>query len=292
MTLDEVYQYITQKAHYFIEDLKILVRQPSVSAQNLGMKECSELLEKMLLDIGMQTKIFRLKIGHPIVFGQIETKNCEKTLLFYSHYDVVPPEPLEKWVCEPFNATTINDKIVGRGTADSKGNLVALIKAIESLLRSKGKLPINVKLIFEGEEEIGSPHLPQFVRDHRRLLAADAVVCYDGQLHSSNKPQLVLNLPGMLVVKLKCEGAKSSVHCGKARLVVNPAWRLLWALSSLKQENEKIDIDGFYDDVAPPSDEEVELMKRIPYIVDERTISGRGKAGCWSGPGRLRDPWT
>jgi len=269
---DRVDSYIDQNVQQFIDDLRTLVKQPSVSAQNIGMKECAELLQKMLLDTGMDSKIVTPKGAYPFVFGQIEAETSKKTLLLYGHYDVVPPEPLEKWIVDPFSAAYLNDKIVGRGSTDSKGNIVALVAAIQSILRVKGELPVNLKVLFEGEEEICSPNLPHFVEEHKRLLTADAVVCYDGKLHESGRPRLVLGFPGMVVVKLKCRGPETQVHCGRGRLVINPAWRLVWALSSLKNKDERINIENFYRDVEPPSSEHIQLMKRVPYAIEEDSL--------------------
>lgn len=269
--------YLEKNLERFVEDLKTLVRQPSVAAQNLGMEKCAELLRDMLLDIGLDTKIIPLKGGPPLVFAETKVHETEnqssrrKTLLFYGHYDVVPPEPLDRWAFDPFSATTSNGRIIGRGTADSKGNVVALMKALECLLATRPNLPVKVKLIFEGEEEIGSSHFVKFVNTNKKLLSADAAVNYDGKLHESNRPRLVLGSPGGLVVKLVCKGARYSPHIGQGRLIVNPAWRMIWALSGLKKENEIINMEGFYDDVVPPSSESIRMAKRIPYAIEEGT---------------------
>src|SRR2546422_148145 len=180
MSLQQTFEYIQSNKAAFIRDFRTLLRQPSISAQGKGLDDCSRIVRKLMENAGIKTTIIPEKEGNPVVYGEIKSKNSPKTLLIYGHYDVQPPEPLEKWDSEPFGAEIHGKKIVARGAADSKNNVTSCIKAAESFLKSGNDIPLNLKFIFEGEEEIGSPHLPGFIKDNRERLKADSVVCYDG----------------------------------------------------------------------------------------------------------------
>ncbi|MDI6847828.1 MAG: M20/M25/M40 family metallo-hydrolase, partial [Candidatus Bathyarchaeia archaeon] len=172
MSLDKVYAYIDPNTDDFVEDLVKLVKQPSVSAKGEGIQECAELVEKMMQEIGLSTKIFHEEKGNPVVYGEIKSKKSDRTLLFYDHYDVQPPEPLEKWMYEPFSGKISDGKIYGRGASDNKGNLVSRLKAVQALLEVTGDVPVNIKFFVEGEEEIGSPHLEPIIKKYKDLFSA------------------------------------------------------------------------------------------------------------------------
>ncbi|MEM3641292.1 MAG: M20/M25/M40 family metallo-hydrolase, partial [Candidatus Bathyarchaeia archaeon] len=171
MSLEKVYKNIDANAENFVKALVKLVKQPSVSAKGEGIEECANLVEEMLRETGFSTKILRHEKGNPVVYGEIKSRKAKKTLLFYDHYDVQPPEPIEKWTYEPFSGKIADGKIFGRGASDNKGNFVSRLKAVQALLDVFGDLPVNVKFFVEGEEEIGSPNLEPIIRKNKHLLS-------------------------------------------------------------------------------------------------------------------------
>ncbi len=260
-----VYKYINEHAETFIQDLVRLVRQPSISAKGEGIAECARLVEEMMQEAGLSTKILMGEVGNPVIYGEVWSKNSEKTLLFYDHYDVQPPEPLEKWDYEPFGGKIVNGRIYGRGVTDNKGNFVSRLKAVQAFLETIGDVPVNIKFFVDGEEEIGSPNLAPIVEAYRHILVADAAIWEFGGTDRKGRPHLYLGLKGVLSVEFKAKAAKKDVHSANAPLIPNPAWRLVWALNTLKDEYERILIEGFYDNIVPPSAEETEFLRRIPF---------------------------
>ncbi len=156
-SLNRSLEHISKNKDRFLQDFRTLLKQPSVSAQKLGIEDCARIVKKQMEMAGIKTKILPVKNGNPVVFGEARSKSSSKTLLIYGHYDVQPPEPLEKWVSGPFDAKLTGRKIISRGAADSKNNVTSFIKAAESFLKATGDVPLNLKFIVEGEEEIGSP---------------------------------------------------------------------------------------------------------------------------------------
>ncbi len=264
-SLKQALEYVSENKDSFIRDFRTLLKQPSVSAQRLGIEDCSKIVRKQMESAGISAKILPEKNGNPIVYGEVKSKSSPKTLLIYGHYDVQPPEPLEKWVSGPFEAKMSGKKIVSRGAADSKNNVTSFIKATESFLKTAGDVPLNLKFIVEGEEEIGSPHLPGFIDENKERLKADSVVCYDGDFDETGRAKICLGVKGLLYVELRCKKAKEDLHSSYAPLAENPAWRLVWALSTMKSPDDKILIDGWYDDVQPFSPAQSRLASKIPF---------------------------
>lgn len=269
MHLQEIYEYVDAHSQEFIGDLVRLVKQPSVSAKGEGMQECAEMVEKMMREVGLSTRIIPEEEGNPVVYGEIKSETSKKTLLFYNHYDVQPPEPLEEWICDPFSGEIREGKIYGRGVSDNKGNIVSRLKVVQTFLETMGTVPVNIKFVIEGEEEIGSPHLPPVIQKHKNLFSANAAIWEFGGTDRKGRPDVYLGLKGVLSVELRAKGANRDVHSANAPLVPNPAWRLAWALNTLKNEKDEILIDGFYDNVETPSDEEIECLKTIRYEEEE-----------------------
>lgn len=257
--------YVAKNKDRFLQDFRTLLKQPSVSAQKIGIEDCARIVRKQMETAGINARILPEKNGNPVVYGEVKSKSNSKTLLIYGHYDVQPPEPLEKWVSGPFDAKLQGKKIISRGAADSKNNVTSFIKAAESFLKSSGGIPLNLKLIVEGEEEIGSPHLPSFIDENAEKLRADSVVCYDGDMAESNRAKFELGVKGLLYVELRCKKAKEDLHSSYAPLAENPAWRLVWAMSSIKSPDEKIHVKGWYDDVEPFSPAQSRLMNQIKF---------------------------
>ena len=269
MSLEKVYAYIDSHTDVFVESLVKLVKQPSVSAKGEGIQECAELVEKMMRDTGLSTKTLHEEKGNPVVYGEIKSQKSDRTLLFYDHYDVQPPEPLEKWMCKPFSGKIANGKVYGRGASDNKGNFVSRLKAVQALLEVAGDVPVNLKFFVEGEEEIGSPHLEPIIKRYKDLFSADAAIWESGGTDRRGRPNLYLGLKGVLSVEVRARGASRDVHSANAPIIPNAAWRLLWALNLLKDKEENILIEGFYEDVLPPSSEEIECLKNIPFEEEE-----------------------
>lgn len=259
--------YLESNLDSSIDELKRLVAQPSVGAQNYGMKECADLVQSMLQKRGFDTTIMHTP-GAPVVFGERKGKS-KKTLLFYCHYDVQPAEPLDEWISPPFDPSIRDGKLYGRGVSDDKGHITSRLFAIDALLAEQDELPCNVKFIIEGEEETSSVHLHQFVRDHLDLLKADACIWEFGGVDHEETPLQYLGLRGICYVELSVETASIDVHSGLGGSIFpNAAWRLIWALGTLKGPDERILLPGHYDRVLPPSPRDVKLMELLPETAD------------------------
>jgi acetylornithine deacetylase/succinyl-diaminopimelate desuccinylase-like protein len=261
-------RYIESHLSDSLAELARLCAQPSVSAQNWGLEECAALVKDMLAARGFSVQVIATP-GAPVVFAERAGKS-DCTLLFYNHYDVQPAEPLELWDSPPFEPQIRAGKMYARGVSDDKGHLVSRLFAIDALLDCDGELPCNVKFIVEGEEETSSIHLNEFVRTHRDMLAADACIWEFGGVDHEETPMQYLGLRGICYVELSVQTASQDVHSGLGGSIFpNAAWRLVWALSTLKDADEHIRIPGFYDPVLPPSDRDVQLMAALPETAGE-----------------------
>ncbi len=251
-----------------VSELSQLVSQPSVSAQNWGLKECAALVGDRLKQRGFKVEILETD-GAPVVYAERLAKS-DKTLIIYNHYDVQPAEPLELWETPPFVPTLRDGKLYGRGVSDDKGDIACRLYAIDSLLSMDSDLPCNIKWVIEGEEEVSSIHLHSFVEDHRDKLKADACIWEGGGVDHREQPTQSLGMRGICYVELSVETASQDVHSGLGGSIFpNAAWRLIWALNSLKGPDERIRIPGFYDKVKLPSQRDIELMKALPETADE-----------------------
>ncbi|MFB5674371.1 M20/M25/M40 family metallo-hydrolase [Paenibacillus terreus] len=261
--MEKVYQFIEEHKEKYLEWLIELCRQPSVAAQNRGIEETVVLVETHLKKL--TDKVERIPTsGNPILYGEIHTGKT-KTLSFYNHYDVQPEEPVELWDSPPFSPEIREGRLYARGVADNKGTLMSRICAVHAYQSVYGELPLNLKFIIEGEEEIGSPHLEEFTSQHPDKLWADANIWENGFKSIDGRLQITLGCKGMLYVELHAHGANTDLHSAKAAIVENPAWRLVWALATLKNEREEILIDGFYDRVLPLTEEERRLTEEMDY---------------------------
>jgi acetylornithine deacetylase/succinyl-diaminopimelate desuccinylase-like protein len=262
--LSDVFAYIEEHRDEYVQRLMEYVSRPSISAQGIGIAETSEFLAKLLDGLGMQPRILPTS-GWPMVLGQRSDMPDKPTLLLYGHYDVQPPEPLEEWITPPFEPAIRDGRIYGRGVGDNKGQHLAQILAIEALLACRGSLPCNVKLLLEGEEEIGSPRMPEFVEAHRDDLAADLVVTSDGGIDPSGRPTIVFGVRGVLSFELRARGANQDLHSGRfGGVAPNPIWTLVHLLATMKNPQGDITIDGFYDNVRPITDAERAAMDELP----------------------------
>jgi acetylornithine deacetylase/succinyl-diaminopimelate desuccinylase-like protein len=261
--MQDIYDYIDQHHDESMALLTELLNQPSVAAQGVGMREILPIVERQLRGIGAEPKQYDTRGGYPVIYAELPGASA-RTLSFYDHYDVQPAEPLDQWVSDPWSGEIRDGRIYARGVADNKGNIAARIAAIDAWRKVRGELPINLKFIIEGEEEIGSPHLANFTADHPELCAADACIWEFGGSDIDGRPQIHLGLKGICYVELRAKGARLDWHSSVATSVPNPAWRLVWALSTIKGTDERVLIPGFYDNVVEPTAEEIEVLKRLP----------------------------
>jgi acetylornithine deacetylase/succinyl-diaminopimelate desuccinylase-like protein len=264
--MQDVFEYIDQHREQYIERLQWLCRQPSIAAQGVGIEETARMVAQLMREVGVTAQPYTTE-GAPVVYGA--AGDGGRTLLIYNHYDVQPPEPLELWESPPFAAEVRDGKLYARGAADNKGNLVARLCAVEAWLQVRGALPLSIRFVVEGEEEVSSAHLHQFVREHRELIHADGCLWEAGGKDIQENPGLYMGAKGILYVELEAQGANRDVHSSQATMVPNPAWRMVWALSTLKDRNERVLIDGFYDDVVEPTPEEMEHLRRIAAVRDD-----------------------
>ncbi len=260
--LTRIDQTIEQGMETYIGWLARLCAQPSVAAQNQGIKECADLVAAMLKEQGYSAEILPTP-GSPVVLG--EGGQGSRTLLFYNHYDVQPAEPFELWESPPFELTRKGDLLVARGVGDDKGHLVTRLAALAAIKQATGKLPCKVKFVVEGEEEIGSVHLPEFVVQHKDRLAADACIWEFGQVDYEGHFEQILGMRGIMYVELSARTADVDTHSGTGGSIFpNAAWRLVWALATLKDPNERILIPGFYDNVLPPTERDLQMLAALP----------------------------
>jgi len=261
-------QYLERNLNASIDELSSLCAQPSVGAQNWGLRECADLVADMLRRRGFAVEILATG-GAPVVFAERKGR-LNKTILFYNHYDVQPPEPLELWESPPFEPTIREGKLYARGVSDDKGHIVSRLHAIDALLEVDGELPCNIKFIIEGEEETSSVHLHSFVEENQDRLAADACIWEFGGVDFREVPMQYLGMRGICYVELSVTTASIDSHSGLGGSIFpNAAWRLVWALNTLKGPDEHIKIPGHYDLVIPPSQHDRELMEALPEVSEE-----------------------
>ena len=262
--IEKVWQYIDDHREEYLALLKKFCSQPSVSAQSWGMREMAEIVRETVSSLGGNGRLYETG-GNPIVYGELNYGR-DRTLMLYNHYDVVPPEPYDQWETPPFEPTVIGDRIVARGVADNKGSLLSRYCAVDAYQKVYGTLPINIKFMAEGEEEIGSVHLGDFVRSHMDMVKSDAIVWEGGSKDINHGPlQVALGVKGVTCFELRCRCAKGDMHSMNAAIVPNAAWRLVWALSTMKNEKEEITIDHFFDDIPPVSEEELSYLRGFEY---------------------------
>jgi acetylornithine deacetylase/succinyl-diaminopimelate desuccinylase-like protein len=248
-----------------LETLRRLAAQPSVSTRNEGVRECALLLREVMEAAGIRTRLLETG-GQPAVYGEVEGPPGAPTVLFYGHYDVQPPEPLELWRTPPFEPTVRDGRIYGRGVADNKGQHLCHVWAVRAWREAAGELPVTVKFLIEGEEETGSPHLADLVREQRRLLRADLVYTSDGGMHPSGRPAVYFGVRGLLYVEVEIRGAGADAHSGnKGNVLPQPAWELVDLLHSLRGPDRRAAFPGFYDAVRPTTPEQEDMLRGMPF---------------------------
>ena len=265
-------QYIEQNKERFFDELFSILRIPSISAKQENkpdMVRCAERLKELLLEAGADMAQVMPTSGNPVVFGRKMVDPSYKTVLVYGHYDVQPPEPLEKWHTDPFEPVIHDDAIWCRGANDDKGQLFMHIKAFEYMVRT-GQLKHNVKFIFEGEEETGSPSLPEFIKANKDLLAADICLVSDTTMISDKVPSINCGMRGLAYLEVKVTGPNKDLHSGHyGGAVANPINVLCDMISSLIDKDGRITIPGFYDKVVELTPDERKMLARAPFDMDE-----------------------
>jgi len=256
--------YVRAREREYIDELKVLIRQPTVSAQGIGIPETAGIvLDRTKKRGGIAAEALTVDGGPPTIVG--ETGAGERTLLIYNHYDVQPPDPLDEWSTPPFEPTERDGFLFGRGVSDNKGNLLARLQAIEAYRATMGELPLRIRVLYEGEEESGSAHLAAFVARYGDRLRADGCIWEAGYKDAAGRPTISCGLKGIAYVELRVRGASKDAHSSLATIVPNAAWRLVWALATLKNDNDEITIDGFMDSVRAPTAADRALLERLPF---------------------------
>lgn len=272
--MDAAVAYARENAARFLEDLKALLRIPSVSTLPEHKKDVEAAAEWVAADlrrIGMEHVEVIRGSGHPLVYADWLRVPGKPTCLCYAHYDVQPPDPLDEWVTPPFEPTERNQNLYARGAVDDKGQLVTQLKALESILKTHdGKLPINIRVIYEGEEEVGGEQIEAFVREHPERLKADFALISDTEMFAPELPTLCVGLRGMIYTEVEVRGAKTDLHSGMyGGAAPNPFIALAHIIAGLRDRDGRILIPGFYADVQKPSEAELKAWKNLPFNEEE-----------------------
>lgn len=270
--MEKVFAYIDAHQEEYIALLKKFCSQPSIAAQHLGIEEMAAMVREHLDMLGAETQLVPTD-GNPVVYGEIDSGR-ERTLTFYNHYDVQPPEPLDEWLSPPFSPEIRDGRIFARGVADNKGSFLSRWCAIDAYQKVHGRLPCNIKFITEGEEEVGSPNLDPFRIAHPDMVKTDGIVWEGGSKDINRGPlQITMGWKGLCYLELRCRGAASDLHSMNAPIVPNAAWRLVWALATMKNEKDEITIDHFYDDILPSTEEDMACLAQLNYDEEQVKIS-------------------
>lgn len=306
--------YAQQHQDRFVDELKTLLRIPSVSTlpqHRDDVRRAAEWLLAHLREMGMAVELVPLENGHPIVYAQWTQAPGRPTVLMYGHYDVQPVDPVGEWTSPPFEPTLRGDDLYARGASDDKGQVFGVVKALDSFLRDEGRLPLNVKVLIEGEEEIGSPGISRWIERHARKVACDFAWVSDGQLYTKGLPCLVTGLRGLVYTEVEVRGASHDLHSGQhGGAAPNPVNAVAAIIAGLKDRRGRVTIPRFYTAVREPSAEEKASWERLPFreedylrelgiavspgeqgcgILERRwarpTLDAHGIAGGWTGAG-------
>jgi acetylornithine deacetylase/succinyl-diaminopimelate desuccinylase-like protein len=264
---ESITKFIDNTIDNSLEALKKFCQIPSVAAKNQGLDQTAKLVEEMLRDIGLETEIHSTS-GASVVTGWLDV-GARRTLLFYDHYDVQPAEPFDLWESPPFEPEIREGRVYGRGVADNKGDTISRIWALKAFKETGADLPVNIKFVVEGEEEIGSVHLPEYTEKNTEFITADGGIWEFGGAGIHGKQEAWLGLKGIFFVELEASRLSRDVHSSNACILPSAASRLIWALSSLKNEASHIQIEGFYEGIKPLSELEIQTIKKIDMREDE-----------------------
>ncbi|MCI0776807.1 MAG: M20/M25/M40 family metallo-hydrolase [Chloroflexi bacterium] len=263
--MTDISSYIDAHLDEAVSQLGEYVALESVGALGQAIPETAAFVKQLLSAVGAKVEVLeKEKPGHPVVVGELQGSSST-TLLLYNHYDVQPAEPFDLWTSPPFEVRRDGDLLYGRGISDNKGHLISRLLAIKALQDANGgSLPITIKFLIEGDEEIGSPKLEEFVKQHQERLASDVALHEGGGVNPTGRPLVSLGVKGIFAVQMRVRTAVRDSHSSIGVTVPNAAWRLVWALASLKDADERIRIDGFYDDVKPPTEQEEAFLRELP----------------------------
>jgi acetylornithine deacetylase/succinyl-diaminopimelate desuccinylase-like protein len=281
--LSKLNLHVDSSSDDIIADLKLIIRQPSVSAVKQGLVECANVVASIMDKAGIATEIMHLynkregidsdsDVPPPLVHGEVKSKANPNgmTILFYNHYDVQPVDPIELWNADPFSGRVEDNYIYGRGAADDKGELITRIKAVEYYLKKTGDVPCNIKFLIEGEEEIGSLHLKEYLTVYKKKFECDAVIWEGGFIDSKERPIISLGQKGILSVELVAKGPSRDAHSSLAVLIDNPAWHLIRALNTMRDKNGGILIKDWYKEVRDFTSEELSMIENE--LFDENAL--------------------
>ena len=268
LNLDDVFAHIDGQRGAFFDRLVDYLRRPSISAHGEGIAETAEYIANVLRGIGLETRVIPTA-GWPVVFAERCAQPGKLTVLLYGHYDVQPPDPLDEWLSPPFEPTLRDGRLYARGVGDNKGQHFANILALEALLATRGALPCNVKVLLEGEEEIGSPQMAAVVRAERDALAADLVITSDGPVDDSGRSRILFGVRGVLSFELRAREANRDLHSGNwGGIAPNPLWTLVHLLATMKNARGDVTIPGFNDAVLPLTALEQAALDALPVDID------------------------
>lgn len=264
-----VVDFINTNRDRYLDELKQYLAIPSVSTlpeHREDLRRCAEWTAEHMRTIGLENVKVVDTPGHPIVYGDWLHAPEAPTVLIYGHYDVQPADPLDQWLSPPFEATVRDNELFARGATDDKGQLFVHLKALEAHLSQDHALPVNVRVIFEGEEESGSPNLDDFIRANREMLACDVVLISDSPMFEKGVPSICYGLRGLSYFQVDLRGTSTDLHSGSfGGAVANPAFVLAQILSQMKDRGGHVKIPGFYDSVRELTEREREEFKRLPF---------------------------
>jgi acetylornithine deacetylase/succinyl-diaminopimelate desuccinylase-like protein len=267
--MNNVIDFINVNRERYLDELKGLLAIPSISALSehaADVRRCAEFCADEMRRVGLQNVQLFETPGNPVVYGDWLGAEGAPTILFYGHYDVQPVDPLDLWQSPPFEATIRDGEIYARGSADDKGQIFMHLKAIEAHMKQNGRLPVNMKVIFEGEEEVGSVNLDNFIAAHKEELKADVVVISDSAMFARGVPSICYGLRGLVYFQIDLRGSSTDLHSGVfGGALANPAFVLAHMLTQMKDRSGHIKIPGFYDDVVPLQDAERQAWATLPF---------------------------
>lgn len=266
---ETIKQFLEQERERHLEEIKEFIRIPSVSASSLhknDMRKAADWLAERLKQAGLEHVQVLETEGNPVVYGDWLHAPGKPTALVYGHYDVQPADPLEQWETPPFEPVIRDNRLYGRGATDDKAQLYTQVVAVEAYLKATGSLPVNIKFCIEGEEEIASPHLAKFLEAHAELLSADLIAISDGPMVGGDTPSICYGLRGLSGFEIEVQGPKSDLHSGLyGGGVANPVTALIKLLASMKDDQDRVTVEGFYDGVYPMDEAAHQAFREIPF---------------------------
>ena len=276
--MQDIYDWIDAHRDELVAELQTLLRQPSISAQKIGLAECADLLLGQMIDDGLtNTRRIPVPGGPDLLYAtETATDSNAKTLLCYSHYDVQPPEPLDKWIDPPFSAAIRDGVIYARGATDNKSGALAFVRAAQAFREVRGGPPVNLVFLCEGEEEVGSPHLASWVENNKDLCQCDASIGLDGGVNrTSFKPEIHLGIKAILAIELRVKSHTIDFWSGRAQLLKaqSAAWRLVHCLSSIFDPTGRILIEGWYDNLLPPDPDDLYYLREELAFFDRAELA-------------------